>query len=170
MSDHTTHRSATAGAIKQTRPFSSIEHEAAVALQRLASRHASEVAELLRPSGISAAQYNVLRILRGAGDAGRSCGEIGERLITKDPDITRLIDRLTRQGLAERGRGEVDRRVVMTRITAQGLELLASLDEPVAELHRRQFRALDQDGLRQLIALIDAVVGDAPAAGGNDSP
>ena len=165
MSTSNSSHSPTADAIKQTRPFRSLEHEAFVSVQRLAAEHAAQVAELLKPTGISAAQYNVLRILRGAKDVGLSCGEIGERLIAKDPDTTRLIDRLVKQDLAIRARDGTDRRVVTTRITEKGLELLASLDEPVADLHQRQFATLGPDRLRALLDLLDLL--DTATPGGN---
>jgi DNA-binding MarR family transcriptional regulator len=129
-------------------------HEAFLAVQRLAGDLLQGVTELLKGSGLSGAQYNVLRILRGAGDSGLSCGQIAERLITRDPDITRLLDRLEKRGLVARVRDTADRRVVTTRITEEGLEVLAALDEPVAALHRRQLGHLGKDRLRQLLELL----------------
>lgn len=134
---------------------SSPEHTAFLALQRLASDLSQDVVELLKGAGLSGAQYNVLRILRGAGEAGLACGEIAERLITKDPDMTRLLDRLKKRGLVVRARETADRRVVTTRITAPGLELLAGLDEPVAALHRDQLGHLGQTKLAQLVRLLE---------------
>lgn len=151
-----------AQAIKQTRPFASEEHEVFVALQRLASDLSQGVAELLKPSGISGPQYNVLRILRGAGPTGLPCGEIGGRLVTRDPDVTRLLDRLEKQGLVTRSRESEDRRVVTTRITDAGVALLATLDDPLAALHRRQLGHLGSERLRQLRELIDLAA--APSA------
>src|SRR5581483_10329175 len=85
--------------------------------------------QLLKTEDLSPPQYNVLRILRGSPD-GLPCSEIGGRMITRDPDITRLLDRLEKRSLIARGRDENDRRVVLTRITPEGLALLARLDEP----------------------------------------
>jgi len=148
-------------AIKQTRPFVSLEHEAVLAVHRLASDLAQGVVDLLRPTGLSPAQFNVLRILRGAGSAGTSCGEIGERLVTREPDVTRLLDRLEKEGFIERTRSPDDRRIVLTRISAKGLDVLSTLDEPMAELHRRQLGHLGENRLRQLIELL-AIAEDPP--------
>jgi DNA-binding MarR family transcriptional regulator len=153
-------------ALRQSRPFSSVEHQVYLALQRAAADLTQGAAALLRPHGVSGAQYNILRILRGAGEAGLSCGEIAERLVTRDPDITRLLDRMQRQGLVTRERDSQDRRVVTARITAAGRDLLARLDEPMAELHRDQLAHLGADRLRQLATLLDAVVAPADRRGG----
>jgi DNA-binding MarR family transcriptional regulator len=109
---------------------------------------------LLSPYGLSDSQYNVLRILRGAQDRGLPSGEIADRLLTRCPDTTRLIDRLEKEGYVARDRPGDDRRVVVIRITAKGLTLLASLDEPVVEMHREQFAALTTTELRQLMSLL----------------
>src|SRR5215469_2382140 len=92
---------------------------------------------VLKAEDLSATQYNVLRILRGAPE-GLTCGEIANRMITRDPDITRLLDRLEKRHLISRRRGAKDRRMVLTRITPEGLALLARLDRPVQEAHRQQ--------------------------------
>ncbi len=136
-----------------------LEQAAFLALQRLAADLGQEVAELLKPAGLSPAQYNVLRILRGAGDRGLPCGEIAARMITKDPDITRLLDRLEKRGLVTRARESGDRRVVTTRITDEAIALLASLDEPVVELHRRQLAPLGEARLEELLALLEEARG-----------
>ena len=96
---------------------------------------------MLKPHGLSPTQYNALRILRGAGDQGRACSEIAERMINRDPDITRLVDRLERRGFAVRSREGQDRRVITTRITPAGLELLQTLDGPVEEFNRKMLGA-----------------------------
>lgn len=131
-----------------------LEQAAYIALQRLASDLSQGIVEVLKGAGLSGPQYNVLRILRGAAPAGLSCGEIGERLITRDPDITRLLDRLEKRGLVARFRESGDRRVVTTRITAAGEELLASLDGPVDEAHRRQLGHLGEERLERLLELL----------------
>ena len=100
-------------------------------------------------------QYNVLRILRGAPE-GCTCGEIAKRMITREPDITRLLDRLEKRGLISRCRQTDDRRVVLTRITPEGLELLAGLDEPVQTAHRSQLGHLGRERLRTLVDLLRA--------------
>ncbi len=149
-------RLATTGA---AHPAMGLEQAAFLDLQRLAADLAQEVVELLKPAGLSGAQYNVLRILRGAGEAGLPCGEIAARMISKDPDITRLLDRLEKRGLVTRARESGDRRVVTTRITDEARTQLATLDEPVAALHRRQLAGLGEEKLRALMALLDEARG-----------
>jgi DNA-binding MarR family transcriptional regulator len=143
--------------IQQSRPFSSLEDEAAVALQRTADRLHWRLSEMLKPFGLSPTQYNALRILRGAGDEGRSCSEIADRMINHDPDITRLVDRLERRGLVARSREGRDRRVITTRITPAGLDLLATLDRPLEEFGRKLLGPLGEQQLRTLIQLLQAV-------------
>jgi DNA-binding MarR family transcriptional regulator len=143
--------------IKQKAPFASVEQEVYLNLLRTGDALSQSVETLLRASGLSGTQYNVLRILRGAERAGLTCGETGERMVTHDPDITRLLDRLEKRKLITRSRDARDRRVVTTRITPQGLRLLATLDKPVAELHRSLFRHMAQRDLRKLSSLLDKV-------------
>jgi len=112
-------------------------------------------AQVLRSEDLSATQYNVLRILRGAPE-GLACGEIARRMITRDPDITRLLDRLEKRGLISRCRETRDRRTVLARITADALKLLTRLDEPVQEVHRRQLGHLGRERLRALAELLYA--------------
>lgn len=150
-------------AIKQQRPFAGVEHQVYVALQRAAADLTQGTAALLRPFGVSGAQYNILRILRGAGSEGLACGEIAERLLTRDPDMTRLLDRMQRQGLVTRERASHDRRVVTTRITREAMDILDKLDEPMAALHRQQLAHMDAPRLRELATLLDAVVAGPPA-------
>src|SRR6185437_9929369 len=104
---------------------------------------------VLKNEDLSSNQYNVLRILRGAPD-GLPCGEIGNRMITRDPDITRLLDRLEKRGLISRHRETKDRRMVMARITRDGMQLLARMDEPVREGHRAQLGHLGRERLKAL--------------------
>jgi len=136
-------------------PHAALEAEVFVSLLRTADALARGAEALLKPHGLSGTQYNVLRILRGAGEKGLACREVGGRLISRDPDITRLLDRMESRGLIARAREAGDRRVVRTRITPGGLRLLAELDEPVRQLHRRQLRHLPEKQLRQLSALLD---------------
>jgi DNA-binding MarR family transcriptional regulator len=143
--------------IKQKAPFASVEQEVYLNLLRTGDALSQRVETLLRASGLSGTQYNVLRILRGAGRTGLTCGETGERMVTHDPDITRLLDRLEKRELIARSRDARDRRVVAARITPQGLRLLATLDKPVAELHRSLFRHVPQQDLRKLSSLLDKV-------------
>ena len=131
-------------------------------VMRTADALARGAEALLKGAGLSGTQYNVLRVLRGAGEQGLACSEVGERLISRDPDITRLLDRMESRGWIARTRQEKDRRVVKTRITKQGLQILASLDAPVRELHQRQLQHLPQKHLRQLASLLDRARADAP--------
>jgi DNA-binding MarR family transcriptional regulator len=143
--------------LKQGRPFRSVHHEASLSIQRTAAvlEHAFET--WLKPHGITATQYNVLRILRGAGPGGLCRSEIRERMVRRVPDVTRLLDRLEEQDLIGRARGGSDRRYVTTRITRTGLKALADLDEAVDEFHRQEFRHMPDDRVRQLIDLLAEV-------------
>ncbi len=111
------------------------------------------IAQVLKEEELSANQYNVLRILRGAPD-GLACGEIANRMITRDPDVTRLLDRLEKRKLIERGRDPQDRRTVMAKITREGLKLLARLDQPILQMHRMQLGRLGTERLRNLQRLL----------------
>jgi DNA-binding MarR family transcriptional regulator len=106
---------------------------------------------------LSATQYNVLRILRGAGKDGVSCKDIGARLVARDPDITRLMDRLEQRGLIRRDRAVQDRRVVTHHLTEAGLELVNELDRPVEEVHRKVMRHMTAEKLRDLVGLLEEV-------------
>ena len=126
-------------------------------MQRLALTLSHDVFELFKAHGLSAPQFNILRILRGAaqsGEGGLACGDIGERLLAQAPDLTRLLDRMTVQGLVTRERGSGDRRVVETRVTDKGLAVLADLDAPLAELHLKQLEHLGDERLAALNALL----------------
>jgi DNA-binding MarR family transcriptional regulator len=111
--------------------------------------------ELFRAHGLTIAQYNVLRILRGAGPAGVTCGDVAGRLLRYDPDVTRLMDRLNTRGLVERERDSKDRRVVRTRITPEGKALLRTLDGPVTAMHARQLGHISDTRLARLAALLE---------------
>ena len=113
------------------------------------------VSETLKPAGITSTQYNILRILRGAGAEGLSCKEATERMVTRDSDVTRLLDRLEQQQLIKRERHNKERRVVLTFITNKGLELLENLDEPMSQLHKRQLAHLGKDRLNSLADLLE---------------
>jgi DNA-binding MarR family transcriptional regulator len=142
---------------KARAPQAPLEAQVFVSLLRAADALARGAEALLKPTGLSTTQYNVLRILRGAGPEGLACREVGGRLISRDPDITRLLDRMESRGFIARARGEKDRRVVNTRITAEGLRVLGELDAPVQELHRRQLHRLPARALRQLSRLLERV-------------
>lgn len=143
--------------LKQKVPFTSREQEAYLSLLRTADALESSVEGRLKAFGLTGTQYNALRILRGAGAEGLACSEVGERMITRDPDITRLLDRLQKRGLVERTRGKRDRRVVYGKITGAGLKLLRELDEPVEKHGREMLRHVGQAKLRQLIELLERV-------------
>jgi DNA-binding MarR family transcriptional regulator len=138
---------------KQRRRAASPEEATFLELLRTTDMLSRGLIPILKSEDLSATQYNVLRILRGAPE-GLPCGEIASRMITRDPDITRLLDRLEKRGLIGRCRENKDRRMVMARITPEGLKLLARLDEPVQEGHRRQLGHLGQDRLRALTELL----------------
>jgi DNA-binding MarR family transcriptional regulator len=124
-------------------------------LLRTSDMLSRRLAAILKAEELSATQYNVLRILRGAVE-GLPCGEIGNRMITRDPDITRLLDRLEKRRLISRSRDPLDRRTVMARITPQGLGVLARLDQPVHDTHRRQLGHLGRTRLQNLAQLLQA--------------
>jgi DNA-binding MarR family transcriptional regulator len=142
-------------------PAPDLEARVFVTLMRTADALSRGAEALLKPYNLSGTQYNILRILRGAGEKGLACREIGGRLISRDPDMTRLLDRMESRGLIVRAREASDRRVVKTRITAEGLRVLAELDQPVRECHRRQLGHLPAKELRQLFDLLKRAVGDA---------
>jgi DNA-binding MarR family transcriptional regulator len=141
--------------LKQNKPFQSLEMEAYLNIVKTADVLQQTSGQALRNSGLSETQYNVLRILRGAGDEGLKCSEIGERMVTRDPDITRLLDRLEKQGWIERRRSTTDRRVVTTTITPSGLALLTSLDAPIRELLDQMLGRLGPAKLQTLIELLE---------------
>ncbi len=143
-------------AIQQSKPFSSLEEEALIALQRTADRLQWRLSEMLKAHGLSPTQYNALRILRGAREEGRACSEIAERMVNRDPDITRLVDRLERRGLVVRSREGRDRRVITTRITPAGMELLQTLERPIEEFNQKMLGPMGEQQLRTLIRLLEA--------------
>jgi DNA-binding MarR family transcriptional regulator len=132
-----------------------LENRVFVALLKAADAVSQEAEQLFRSQGLTGAQYNVLRILRGAEPAGLPCRGIGDRMISHDPDMTRLLDRMDKRGLIVRKRQTDDRRVVKTRITRKGLELLNTLDQPVRDLHKRQFRHIIAGRLMALAQLLE---------------
>jgi len=126
-----------------------------VAILSTADALSLEAEQLVKSSGLTGAQYNVLRILRGAEPHGLACRAIAERMISHDPDMTRLLDRMEKRGLITRVRDTTDRRVVLTRITSQGLSILKTLDQPVHKLHVSQFRHMPQARLKALAGLLE---------------
>lgn len=143
--------------IQQTRPFTSPEHEAHLAVARTAALLEHALAEALKRYEITPTQYNVLRILRGAGERGLCRNEVSERMVARVPDATRLLDRMEAAGLIQRFRDEEDRRFVTTRISEEGRRLVDALDAPVQALHKEHFRDLNADELRGLITSLGRV-------------
>ena len=144
--------------IKKAKPFDVPEQEAFLNLARTWDVLSGEMAvSVFKPAGLTPAQYNVLRILRGAGGAGGvlACGEIGARMIAREPDMTRLLDRLETRGLVARSREANDRRVVSVRITPAALKALEALDPQVLAAHRKQLGHMTKKELEQLIALLE---------------
>jgi DNA-binding MarR family transcriptional regulator len=140
--------------LRQNKPFKSLEEEALLSIVRTSAVLMDEFERLLRPYGITATQYNVLRILRGSEPHGLSRNELRDRMLTRMPDVTRLLDRMEDAGSVQRVRGEEDRRLVTTRITPSALELLAKLDPIVAADQKRRFRGASERDLRSLIYLL----------------
>ncbi len=143
--------------LKMTRPFESIAHEAHLSIARTAALLEHAVDEVFRDQPITATQFNVLRILRGAGADGLCRAEIGERMIRRVPDVTRLLDRLEDAGLVARDREGRDRRYVTTRITPKGRALLEQVDPQVSALHERLIGHVPPERLHQLVTLLASV-------------
>jgi DNA-binding MarR family transcriptional regulator len=135
-------------------PTTHLEDHLFVSILKTADSLSQEAEQLIKSAGLTSAQYNVLRILRGAEPDGLLCRGISERMISRDPDITRLLDRMESHKLITRERQKEDRRVIKTRITAEGLKLLKKLDRPVHEMHRNQFRHMPPAQLKQLAELL----------------
>jgi DNA-binding MarR family transcriptional regulator len=145
--------------LKQKLPFTSREQEAYLALLRTADALQSSMESKLKEFGLTGTQYNALRILRGAGPEGLPCSEIGERMITHDPDITRLLNRLEGRGFVERTRAKQDRRVINGKITTAGKNLLREMDGPVEQHGREMLRHVSHADLRRLIDLLEQIRG-----------
>jgi DNA-binding MarR family transcriptional regulator len=141
--------------IRQRKPFGSAEEEATLSIARTSAVLEHAWGEMLKSHGLTVTQYNALRILRGAGEAGLCRNEVRDRLISRVPDATRLLDRMEECGLVSRSREGGDRRYVTSRITSKGLELLARLDPEVAALNRRLLGHLGPGKLRTLIELLE---------------
>jgi DNA-binding MarR family transcriptional regulator len=144
-----------AAEISQNKPFSCREEAAFLNLARSYEFLLQGLAELFKTSNISTTQYNMLRILRGAGSDGLNCTEAAQRMVSHDPDITRLLDRLEARELIVRSRSLTDRRVVMVKITQGGLDLLAQLDQPLLDLHATQMERLTAEQIEELIELLE---------------
>ena len=147
---------------RHKRDLPSLEARVFVALLTAADRLSQGAENLVKEYGLTGTQYNVLRILRGAEPAGLACKGIGDRMISHDPDMTRLLDRMDKRGLITRERQTDDRRVVKARVTAQGLQILKKLDNPILELHKRQFRDISAPRLKTLADALEEVIAKTP--------
>ena len=143
--------------LRQTRPFRSMGEEAFLNLGRTWEVLQKRVSDLIKEHQLTITQYNMLRILRGAGDDGVTCTQATERMLTPDPDITRLLDRMELLGLIRRDRAKEDRRVVVTRITGQGLELVNRIDAPLDQLLQQAFGRVSRQRLKDLIEILEAL-------------
>jgi DNA-binding MarR family transcriptional regulator len=151
--------------IKQTRPFANIEEEALLNIRRTSDKLQHYTQQLFKPHGVTPTQYNVLRILRGAGENGLRCSEVGERLVSSDPDITRLLDRLQKQKLVRRKRDAKDRRVIHTMISAEGLRLLKEMDPLVNDGVKQILKHMSREKLTTLVALLEEARQTLPVGG-----
>ena len=142
--------------IAQHQPFPTLEEEAALNILRTADAYDRHVSSILKPWRLTPTQYNALRILRGADERGHTCSAISRRMLTRDPDVTRLIDRLEARHLVARTRDPDDRRAVMIRLTDEGRALVDQLDAPIETMHLAQLSHLGPDKLRELITLLEA--------------
>lgn len=143
--------------IQQRKPFPSLSAETAVALMRTTDLVKRAVAQVVEPTGITLQQYNVLRILRGAGDIGLPTLEIASRMIEQAPGVTRLVDRLESKHLVRRERSATDRRQVFCFITSDGLALVNGLDEPVNQADRAALAGLDEEAMKTLLVALDRI-------------
>jgi DNA-binding MarR family transcriptional regulator len=141
--------------LRKKKPFEVIEVELFLNLWRTTEHLVRPINQFFKEKGLTGSQYNVLRILRGHGDVGVACHEIAEQMVSYDPDLTRLLDRLDGAGLVKRERSTTDRRVIIARITPAGLKLLGQLDEPLENLHRQQLKHLSASKMRNLIDLLE---------------
>jgi DNA-binding MarR family transcriptional regulator len=132
-----------------------LEDHLFVSILKAADALSQQAEQLFKSAGLTGAQYNVLRILRGAEPDGLLCRGIAERMISHDPDMTRMLDRMEKRGWITRERQKDDRRVIKTRITAEGLKLLRKLDQPVHDLHKNQFANLPATHLKHLAEILD---------------
>ena len=143
--------------LQQTKPFAQVEEEAHLNIRRTADVLARLLSDLLTKYDLTDTQYNVLRILRGAGEAGLNCKDIGARLVRRDPDITRLLDRLGKRKLVTRVRSREDRRALIVRIGPGGLDLLGQLDAQIQRFHRETLQSLGCERLHTLIGILEEI-------------
>jgi MarR family transcriptional regulator, organic hydroperoxide resistance regulator len=143
--------------IKQNRPFRRLETEAMAGVLRTAAVLDHTLGEALKPFGVTLTQYNVLRILRGAGERGLCGRDVGERLISRVPDVPRLLDRMEEMAMIHRERDPSDRRHVTARITADGVRVLEEVTPVLEQIEEDRFSHLGADALRSLIRALDTV-------------
>jgi DNA-binding MarR family transcriptional regulator len=143
--------------LKQNKPFRSLEEEIILNIARTAEYLAAATARMLRTVDLTGTQYNVLRILRGAGAEGLSCSEIGERMVTKESDVTRLLDRMEARGFISRERPANNRRIVIASITDEGLRVLTELDKPIDDLNRNLVGHLEKGKQKTLNELLETI-------------
>lgn len=143
--------------IKQQKPFRSLQQEAELNLVRTTNLLTDAFEQMLKPYGITGTQYNVLRILRGAGPGGLCRNEVSQRLLNRMPDATRLLDRMEDAGLVTRARSTQDRRLVSTQLTKKGAQLVDSLDPVVDQLHVTQMGHLSDKQLKTLIEILTVI-------------
>lgn len=146
--------------LKQNKPFANASEAAHLAVLVTAERLKANAAHVFKAKDLTAAQYNVLRILRGAGKTGITCTDISSRMITRDSDITRMLDRLEARGLISRERQADDRRVVKAFIADAGLLLLKELDRPLRKLVENQMAGISENDLKKLVKLLDKIRGN----------
>lgn len=152
-----TQKSSLAATLKQNRPFVSLEQEVHLSILRTASELSYAVDQFFRPFGITSSQYNVLRILRGAGTDGLCRNEISERMVTATPDMSRLLDRMEKAGWVTRERSEDDRRQMSTHITKTGMELLARLEKPTGDFVTPLFAGATSRDLKTVLKVNDRI-------------
>lgn len=150
-------KSSLAAALKQNRSFVSLEQEVYLSLLRTSSELSYAADRFFRPYDVTPSQYNVLRILRGAGADGLCRNEISERMVTATPDMTRLLNRMEKAGWVTRERAEDDRRQVSTHITKSGVELLAKLEVPTRDFVKRLFTGADPEDLKTVLRVNDHI-------------
>jgi DNA-binding MarR family transcriptional regulator len=146
--------------LKQTKPFPSVAAEALLSVLRTASILEHQLNEALKPYGITHTQYNVLRILRGAGHSGLCGREVGERMVSRVPDVPRLLDRMEEAELISRERDPDDRRHVTARITRKGLALIEQASPRLGALERARVSQIPAGRLQQLIEVLNTVRGN----------
>jgi DNA-binding MarR family transcriptional regulator len=150
-------KSSLATTLKQNRPFVSLEQEVYLSILRTESELSYAADRFFRPFDITPSQYNVLRILRGAGADGLCRNEISERMVTATPDMSRLLDRMEKAGWITRERAEEDRRQVSTHITNAGMELLAALEKPTGDFVTRLFAGAAVSDLKTVLKVNDRI-------------